>query len=52
MKEDNEKRTLKWIIAILLSIIFGLVTFTVERELSRLDKSIEVLHERINRIGK
>lgn len=37
-----------WLIAILLSVIFGLIAFSVNREMSRLDRSIMVLHQRVN----
>ena len=37
-----------WLIAVLLSIIFGLIAFSVNREMARLDRSIMVLHQRVN----
>ena len=42
------KDTKSWIIAILLSIIFALIGFSVSREMERLDRNITVLHERVN----
>ena len=42
------KDTKDWLIAILLSVIFGLIAFSVNREMSRLDRSIMVLHQRVN----
>jgi predicted outer membrane lipoprotein len=42
------KETSHWIIGILLSVIFSLVTFLAYREMGRLDRNISVLHERVN----
>jgi len=39
-----------WIIGILLSVIFSLVSFMAYREMGRLDRSISVLHERVNTV--
>jgi hypothetical protein len=44
------KTTKDWIIAVLLTIIFSLIGWSVHREISRLDRSIEVLHVRITKI--
>jgi len=41
-----------WIIAVLLSIIFALIGFSVNREIGRLDRNITVLHERVNGVIK
>ena len=37
-----------WLIAVLISVIFGLIAFSVNREMSRLDRNITVLHQRVN----
>jgi uncharacterized protein YxjI len=41
MKDD-------WLIKILLGIIFGLFVWSANREIAKLDKSVTVLHQRIN----
>ena len=41
-----------WIIGILLTIIFGLIAFSVNREMHRLDRGVEVLHTRVNDVIK
>ena len=37
-----------WLIAVLITVIFGLIGFSVNREMSRLDRNITVLHQRVN----
>jgi len=41
-----------WIIGVLLTVIFGLVGFSVHREAGRLDRGVEVLHGRVNDVIK
>lgn len=41
MKDD-------WLIKILLGIIFSLFIWSANREIAKLDKSVTVLHQRIN----
>lgn len=41
-----------WIIGILLSVIFGLIAFSANREIHRLDRGVEVLHLRVNGVVK
>ena len=46
----NGKDAKDWIIAVLITVIFSLIAFSINREISRLDKSIEVIHLRITKI--
>lgn len=38
----------KALIKVLIAIIFGLITWSAHREMNRLDKQVEVLHQRVN----
>jgi len=38
----------EWIIKILIAVIIGLISWSAHREITRLDRSVEVLHQRLN----
>lgn len=40
----------KSLIKVLIAIIFGLITWSAQREMGRLDTQIEVLHRRVNEV--